>query len=111
MLQHKQCLGRGTENGTPSAARIFQSQLSLRNVLNRRHAHHEVLPKYLGNGKRTLLKKYGKLPPQGQGWLASAWSILTEQAAISKLLEPDFDLEQAICIGSESDHEFLMDLV
>jgi hypothetical protein len=41
--QHEQFFGLGTENGAPSAAQIFQTQLSLNNFLNRRHAHQEVL--------------------------------------------------------------------
>jgi hypothetical protein len=38
----------GTANGSPSAARIFQSQLSLKNFLNRRHTRQEVLRQYPG---------------------------------------------------------------
>jgi hypothetical protein len=43
MLQHEQIFWVGTEKGAPSAARIFQSQLSLNNFLNRRHVRQELL--------------------------------------------------------------------
>jgi hypothetical protein len=66
-LQHEQPFGQGTGNGAPSAAINFQSQLSLKNVINRRHARQEVLHKYSGTGNGILLKKCRTLRPQGQG--------------------------------------------
>jgi hypothetical protein len=57
----------GTENGAGSTARTFQSQLFLKNFLDRRHARQEVLCKYSSTGKRTLLKKCRKLRTRGHG--------------------------------------------
>jgi hypothetical protein len=63
--------------GDPAPQEFLQSQLSLKNFLNRRRARQEVLCKYSGINKRLHLKKYGKLRPQGQWLLPGAWSILT----------------------------------
>jgi hypothetical protein len=54
--------GLRTENGTPRE--FFQSQLFLKNFLNRRHTRQEVLRKYSDTGKRILLRKCRKLRPK-----------------------------------------------
>jgi hypothetical protein len=82
MLQHKRPFGRGTENGAPSSVRIFKSQFSLVNFMNRRRSRQEVLRKYSSTGKRILLKKCRNLGSQGQGWPPGAWSIPTGQEAL-----------------------------
>jgi hypothetical protein len=110
MLQHRQLFGQGTENGAPSTAGIFQSQLSLKTFFNPWHPRQEALRKYPRLSKRILLKRYGKLRPQGQGRPPGAWSILAGQVAVSKLLEPSFDLRPAVLISSGCGHEFLMNL-
>jgi hypothetical protein len=60
MLQYEQLFGGETENGALSAARIVQSQLSLKNFLNRQYARQKALRKYSGTGKMTPLKKCRK---------------------------------------------------
>jgi hypothetical protein len=75
MPQHEP-LFLGTENGAPITARNCQSQLSLKNFLNRRRARQEVLRKYSGANKRTLFKKCRKLQLSGEGRLPGAWNIL-----------------------------------
>jgi hypothetical protein len=51
-----------------------------------------------------------QIAAQGQGRTPGARSILIGQITISKHPESDFGLRPAVCIGSERDHEFLMDL-
>jgi hypothetical protein len=69
-----------------------------------------VLRTQSSTGKRIFLKKSRKLRPQGQGRPPGAWNILTEPVAISKFLEPDFDLGPAIHISSECGQESPVDL-
>jgi hypothetical protein len=57
-------MGGGQKMGHSARRELFQSQLSLENVFNRRRAGQEVLRKYSGTGKRILLKKYRKLWPK-----------------------------------------------
>jgi hypothetical protein len=56
------------------------------------------------------VEKCGKLQPQSQGRPPGAWSILTGEVAVSKLIAPDIDMGLAVRTSSECGHELLMDL-
>lgn len=91
MLQQAQRFTWDLENGTPSVTETFSVPAFSGECPNRKDGGKEVIDEYLSAGKSIDLEKCYKLWLQSQRWLPAVGKTSAGLAAVSGLLELDFD--------------------